>query len=58
MIPVTGGSSDIGQAPVERFLKEGHAVITCARDEERLKTVQARNPGLHILVCNMGKPEQ
>jgi len=57
-ILVTGGSSGIGMALVERLLGEGHTVITCSWEEERLKEVKARNPNLHIRVCDVGIPEQ
>ena len=57
-ILITGGSSGIGLALAERFLKEGNTVITCARGEERLKAAQARNPGLHIKVCDVAETKQ
>jgi short-subunit dehydrogenase len=37
---VTGGTKGIGRALVERFLKEGHDVVTCARNEKDLLTMQ------------------
>ncbi|MDZ7911968.1 MAG: SDR family oxidoreductase [Rhodococcus sp. (in: high G+C Gram-positive bacteria)] len=42
---VTGGSSGVGLATVEALLEEGANVVTCARDEERLRGVVARLPG-------------
>jgi uncharacterized oxidoreductase len=57
-ILITGGSSGIGMALVERLLAEGHTVITCSWEEEKLKEVKTRNPNLHIRVCDVGIPEQ
>jgi Short-chain dehydrogenase involved in D-alanine esterification of lipoteichoic acid and wall teichoic acid (D-alanine transfer protein) len=57
-ILITGGSSGIGMELAERFSKEGHTVIICARGEERLKAVQARNPDIHIRVCDVGGARQ
>jgi NADPH:quinone reductase-like Zn-dependent oxidoreductase len=34
-ILITGGSSGIGMALVERLLAEGHTVITCSWEEEK-----------------------
>ena len=42
---VTGGSSGVGLATVRALLEEGANVVTCARDEERLRGVIAGLPG-------------
>lgn len=42
---VTGGSSGVGLATVRALLEEGANVVTCARDEDRLRGVIAGLPG-------------
>ncbi|MDO8210104.1 SDR family NAD(P)-dependent oxidoreductase [Conexibacter sp. CPCC 206217] len=42
---VTGGSSGIGEAIVERFVAEGASVVLVARDAERGTAVAARHDG-------------
>jgi len=39
---ITGGSSDIGMAIAERFLKEGAKVVIAGRSKERCNDVQKR----------------
>lgn len=55
-ILITGGSSGIGMALAERFLKLGNEVIVCGRREDALKTLASRLPGLHYLVADTGSP--
>lgn len=58
-IVVTGGSRGIGRALVERFVRAGFPVITCARSAEDLDTlvaaVQHATPGavLHTLPADL-----
>lgn len=54
-ILITGGASGIGLALAERFLRAGSQVIVCARREDKLKEAQARNPGLHVRVCDVAR---
>lgn len=42
---VTGGSSGVGHATVRALLEEGADVVTCARDEGRLRSVLDAMPG-------------
>jgi len=50
---ITGGSSGIGYAMAEAFLKAGSTVIICARGEQRLAEAQARHPDLHARACDI-----
>ncbi|MFD0696665.1 SDR family oxidoreductase [Paenibacillus sp. GCM10027628] len=52
-ILITGGSSGIGFAFAERFLKSGNKVIVCGRNEEKLLEVQLKYPELLIRVCDV-----
>jgi uncharacterized oxidoreductase len=53
IILVTGGSSGIGRAFVERFLHEGATVIACSRDEARLQGLKAQHPSAQIRPCDI-----
>jgi uncharacterized oxidoreductase len=52
-ILITGGSSGIGFAFAERFLKSGNKVIVCGRREGKLQEVQRRYPQLHVRICDI-----
>jgi uncharacterized oxidoreductase len=54
---ITGGTSGIGLAFAEAFLKEGSTVLICGRREERLKTLTEKHPQLHTKVCDVAKAE-
>ncbi|MFF1555556.1 SDR family oxidoreductase [Rhodococcus erythropolis] len=47
---VTGGSSGVGLATVQTLLEEGANVVTCARDEARLREVVRGLPGSERVV--------
>lgn len=51
---ITGGTSGIGMALAERFLKSGNTVIICGRDEEKLKAMKQKFPELHIRRADTG----
>ena len=53
-ILVTGGSTGIGLALAERFLKLGNEVIICGRREDKLNDAKERFPELHIKRCDVG----
>lgn len=48
---VTGASSGIGRAIVERFVAEGAKVVAFARTADSLQTLEAAHPGQVIAVC-------
>ncbi|MFL5785255.1 MAG: SDR family oxidoreductase [Bacteriovoracaceae bacterium] len=52
---ITGGSSGIGMALVERFLKAGNKVITCGRDPGKLEEMKKKFPALETFVADTGK---
>jgi uncharacterized oxidoreductase len=43
---VSGGSSGIGKAFVAALRSRGYAVVTCARDPEKLRRLEAEYPGV------------
>lgn len=53
-ILITGGSSGIGLALVQRFLAAGNTVITCGRREAPLAALREAHPGLHTIVSDTG----
>lgn len=59
---MTGGSQGIGRALVERFLRAGYAVATCARSQEGLAQLRAALPTaaldrLHTQPADLGQWE-
>ena len=54
-ILITGGTSGIGLAFAEAFLKEGNEVIICGRREERLKALREKHPSLVTKVCDVSR---
>jgi uncharacterized oxidoreductase len=53
-ILITGGSTGIGLALAETFVKEGNEVLVCARRESKLLEAKHKIPNLHIHVCDIG----
>ena len=51
---ITGGSTGIGLAIAERFLKAGSEVIICGRREDKLQKAKEDHPSLHTFVCDVG----
>jgi uncharacterized oxidoreductase len=58
IILVTGGSSGIGRAFVDRFLREGTTVIACGRDEVRLQGLKAQHPSVQIRPCDITSSDE
>jgi uncharacterized oxidoreductase len=50
---ITGGTSGIGLAMAEAFLKAGSVVAVCGRREDRLRAVRDRHPALLTRVCDI-----
>ena len=58
-ILITGGSSGIGLAMAETFLKAGNEVLICGRRESKLAEAKQKLPQLHTRVCDVAnKPER
>ncbi|MCA1853961.1 MAG: SDR family NAD(P)-dependent oxidoreductase [Beggiatoa sp.] len=58
IILITGGSSGIGRALVERFLREGATVIACGRDEAKLQGLKAQHPSVEIRPCDITSSDE
>ncbi|VVB90987.1 L-rhamnose 1-dehydrogenase (NADP(+)) [uncultured archaeon] len=54
-ILITGGSTGIGFALAEAFVKEGNTVIICGRREHKLKEAKNKYPQIHTRVCDLTK---
>lgn len=52
-ILVTGGSTGIGFALAEAFVKQGNKVIVCARSEDTLDNAKNKLPGLITRRCDL-----
>lgn len=50
---VTGGSSGIGRAFVVSLHRSGWQVITCGRDADKLRQLEAAIPGIHTHPCDV-----
>jgi len=54
---ITGGSSGIGYAMAEAFLRAGSDVLVCARRGDRLNRARTAHPQLRVMACDLAKPE-
>ncbi|RRJ62802.1 SDR family NAD(P)-dependent oxidoreductase [Paenibacillus oralis] len=52
-ILITGGSTGIGLAFAERFIKAGNTVIVCGRREDALENAKEKFPSLITHVCDL-----
>ena len=52
-IVITGGTSGIGLAFAEEFLKRNNKVIICGRRNDRLKVLKDKHPGLITRECDI-----
>ena len=57
-ILITGGSTGIGLALAEAFMKEGNKVIVCARSEDTLSGAKKKLPDLITRKCDLSKEEE
>src|SRR4051812_10619524 len=55
---ITGGTSGIGLAFAEEFLRLGNKVIICGRRQDRLSELQQKHPGLVIIRCDIAVAEE
>ena len=54
-ILITGGSTGIGFAIAETFIRAGNEVLICGRREDKLFAAKRNYPQLHTRVCDIGK---
>jgi uncharacterized oxidoreductase len=52
-ILITGGSSGIGLAIADEFLKHGNVVIICGRNAQKLEKARLLNPKLRTITCDV-----
>lgn len=55
---VTGGSTGIGCAIAEAFLRAGSEVAVCGRRRDRLEQLRERHPSIHVRTCDVANREE
>src|SRR4051812_27329231 len=58
VIIVTGASAGIGRVTAERLARAGATVVACARDDERLRQVAAKTPGIEPRRCDVTSAQE
>ena len=53
---ITGGSTGVGYAMTEAFLRKGSTVIIRGRRVDRLEQVKSRHPDVYVEPCDVSKP--
>jgi uncharacterized oxidoreductase len=53
---VSGGSSGIGRAFVQELCRRSYRVVTCRRDEAKLRRLEAEIPSVTTQICDMADP--
>lgn len=56
-VVITGGSSGIGRAAAELIMQEGGSVLITGSNRQRLDSVAAELPGVHVLQNDAARPE-
>jgi uncharacterized oxidoreductase len=56
VVLVTGGTSGIGLALAEAFLREGASVAVCGRSRAGVQAFRAKHPGALALACDVTDP--
>lgn len=56
VVLVTGGTSGIGLALAEAFLREGASVAVCGRSRTRVQAFRAGHPGALAVACDVTDP--
>ncbi|WP_353646747.1 SDR family oxidoreductase [Mesorhizobium sp. WSM2239] len=57
-ILITGGGSGIGRALAEALLARGNNVIVTGRNRDKLKDLEAANPGIHTFQLDVDDPDE
>jgi uncharacterized oxidoreductase len=57
-ILITGGSSGIGFEFAKQLLASGNTVVATGRDEDKLRAVKSKLPGLNIVKSDVSRPEE
>lgn len=57
-ILITGGTSGIGLAFAEQFLKDGNTVIICGRRKDRLEQIKSKHPDIITRECDIDNEQQ
>lgn len=55
---ITGGTSGLGKAFAEEFIKGGSTVIICGRRKDRLAEMEKKHPGIVTRVCDVASSAQ
>ncbi len=57
-ILITGGTSGIGLAFAEEFVRLGNKVVICGRRQNRLSAIQEKHSGIASRTCDISKTEE